>query len=492
MIPQRSGCLKELKSIVNIKYSQNNETKTKQTQKEKGMENTKFLLNEREMPTQWYNLMADLPTPPLPPLGKDGKPLTPDKLAPVFPMNLIEQEVSTDRWIDIPEEVLKIYSLWRPSPLHRARRLEQFLKTPARIYYKNESVSPAGSHKPNTAVAQAYYNKISGIKRITTETGAGQWGCALAFACSLLGLECKVYMVRISFDQKPFRRLMMETWGAQCVASPSIDTASGRKMLQDAPETPGSLGMAISEAVEDAVTDASGRTRYSLGSLLNHVILHQTIIGLEAKKQLAIAGEKKVDMVIGCVGGGSNFGGIAFPFVADKINGANIDIIPVEPSSCPTMTRAPFAYDFGDVAELTPLLPMHSLGHNFVPPPIHAGGLRYHGVAPLISHAINLGLLQPRAYDQLQCYDAAVTFARSEGIIPAPETSHAIAATIEEAQKAKEEGKEKVILFNLSGHGLMDLRGYDAYFRGELVNYPLPEEEMQKSIASLSNLPKPA
>jgi len=455
------------------------------------METTKYFLDEREMPKQWYNLVADLPTPPLPPLGGDGQPLTPDKLAPVFPMNLIEQEVSTQRWIDIPEEVQKIYSLWRPSPLYRARRLERLLGTPARIYYKNESVSPAGSHKPNTAVAQAYYNKVAGVKRLTTETGAGQWGCALSFACSLLGLECKVYMVRISFDQKPFRRLMMETWGAQCTASPSTDTASGRKILSETPDTPGSLGMAISEAVEDAVTDSTGQTRYSLGSLLNHVILHQTVIGLEAKKQLQIAGEKKVDKVIGCVGGGSNFGGIAFPFVADKINGADIEVIPVEPTSCPTMTRAPFVYDFGDTAGLTPLLPMHSLGHTFVPPPIHAGGLRYHGVAPLISHSINLGLLKPRAYDQLACYDAAVTFARSEGIIPAPETSHAIAATIDEARKAKEAGKEEVILFNFSGHGLMDLRGYDLYFRGELVNYPLPEEEMKKSLVAMSNLPKP-
>ena len=307
-----------------------------------------------------------------------------------------------------------------------------------------------------------------------------------------MGLECKVYMVRVSFEQKPFRRLMMETWGAQCISSPSTDTNAGRKMLQEYPDTPGSLGLAISEAIEDAVSDPSGRTRYSLGSVLNHVLLHQTIIGLEAKKQLAKAGEKKIDSIIGCVGGGSNFAGIAFPFILDKINGAEIDIIPVEPSSCPTMTRAPFAYDHGDLAEMTPLLAMHSLGHKFMPPPIHAGGLRYHGVAPLISHCINLGLLRPRAMDQVDIYDAGVTFARSEGIIPAPESCHAIAATIQEALKAKEEGKEKVILFNLSGHGLMDLRGYDLYFRGELVNYPLPEVEMAKSIASLSQYPKPA
>lgn len=455
------------------------------------METRKFLLHESEMPRQWYNIMADFPKPPLPPLGPDGKPITPDMLAPVFPMNLIEQEVCSDRWVDIPEEVLNIYRLWRPAPLMRARGLEKALGTPARIYYKNESISPAGSHKPNTAVAQAYYNKVFGIKKLTTETGAGQWGSALGFACALLGLECKVYMVRISFDQKPYRRSMMETWGARCIPSPSTETNAGRAMLQEFPDTPGSLGLAISEAVEEAVTDPSGKTRYSLGSVLNHVLLHQTIIGLEAKKQLALAGEKKVHTVIGCVGGGSNFAGIAFPFVLDKINGADIDIIPVEPSSCPTMTRAPFSYDHGDLAELTPLLAMHSLGHKFVPPPIHAGGLRYHGVAPLISHCINLGLISPRAMEQLDVYDSSVLFARTEGIIPAPESGHAIAAVVDEARKAKEEGKERVILFNLSGHGLMDLRGYELYFRGDLVNYPLPEEDIAKSIHYMDNYPKP-
>ena len=455
------------------------------------MSATKILLDEKDMPRQWYNLAADLKHPPLPPLGPDGKPISPDQLAPVFPMNLIEQEVSSERWIDIPEKVLEILTLWRPSPLYRAKRLEEALGTPAKIYYKNEGVSPPGSHKPNTAVAQAYYNKEFGIERITTETGAGQWGSALSFACSLLGLECKVFMVRISFDQKPFRRLMMETWGAKCIPSPSEETEAGRRILQQMPDTPGSLGIAISEAIEAAVTDKTGKTRYSLGSVLNHVLLHQTIIGLEAKKQLEIAGEKKVDMVIGCVGGGSNFAGLAFPFLADKIAGDEIQAIPVEPTSCPTMTRAPFSYDFGDTAEMTPLMPMHSLGHAFVPPPIHAGGLRYHGVAPLISHAINEGLLEPRAYHQLECYDAAVTWARTEGFIPAPETSHAIAAVIDEAKKAKEEGKEKVILFNWSGHGLMDLTGYDKFFRGELVDYPLPEEEIKKSTSVLENLPKP-
>ncbi|NOY59547.1 MAG: TrpB-like pyridoxal phosphate-dependent enzyme [Calditrichaeota bacterium] len=455
------------------------------------MSATKILLDEKDMPRQWYNLAADLPTPPLPPLGPDGKPITPDMLAPVFPMNLIEQEVSTERWIDIPEKILEMYALWRPSPLYRAKRLEAALGTPAHIYYKNEGVSPPGSHKPNTAVPQAYYNKEFGIERLTTETGAGQWGSALSFACSLVGLECKVYMVRISFDQKPFRRLMMETWGGKCVASPSNETQAGRAILAEMPDTPGSLGMAISEAVEAAVTDQSGKTRYALGSVLNHVMLHQTIIGLEAKKQLELAGEKKVDTIIGCAGGGSNFAGLSFPFIADKIHGAEIDIIPVEPSSCPTMTRAPFTYDFGDTAKMTPLLPMYTLGHDFVPPPIHAGGLRYHGMAPLVSQTIRDGLASPRAMHQLDCYEAAVLWAKTEGFISAPETSHAIAATIEEAKKAKEEGKEKVILFNWSGHGLMDLLGYDAYFNNKLTNYPLPEEDIRKSLASLEGLPKP-
>jgi len=451
----------------------------------------KVFLNEDEMPRQWYNLAADLPSPLQPPLGPDGKPIKPEDLAPVFPMNIIEQEVSQERWIDIPEPVLEILYRWRPTPLHRAYALEQHLGTPARIYYKNESVSPPGSHKPNTAVAQAYYNKEFGIKRICTETGAGQWGSALAFACALFGLECKVYMVRISFDQKPFRKIMMQTWGATCVASPSNETKAGRDVLAKHPDSPGSLGIAISEAIEAAVTDPSGKSRYSLGSVLNHVMLHQTIIGLEVKKQLAKIGEKKIDVVIGCAGGGSNFAGLSFPFVLDKINGAQIDIIPVEPTSCPTMTKGPFVYDHGDTAKMTPLLPMHSLGHDFVPPPIHAGGLRYHGMAPLVSQAIIEGLLKPRAIDQLECYEAAVLFARTEGIIIAPETSHAVAAVIQEAKKAKEEGKAKTILFNLSGHGLMDLAGYDSYFQGKLMNYQLPENEMGESIRELDKLPRP-
>ena len=455
------------------------------------MKTTKVFLSEKEMPRKWYNLAADLPTPMNPPLGPDGKPVTPDMLAPVFPMNLIEQEVSTERWIDIPEEVLELLYRWRPTPLHRAYALEQALGTPARIYYKNESVSPPGSHKPNTAVAQAWYNKQFGIKRIVTETGAGQWGSALAFACSLLGLECKVYMVRVSFDQKPFRKLMMQAWGAECVASPSTQTQAGRNVLAQNPDSPGSLGIAISEAVEEAVSAHSGTTRYSLGSVLNHVLLHQTIMGLETKLQLEKFGEKKVNTVIGCAGGGSNFAGLAFPFVNDKIHGAEIDIIPVEPYSCPTMTQAHFLYDHGDQARMTPLLPMHSLGHDFIPPPIHAGGLRYHGIAPLISQAIVEGLLAPRAIHQLECYASAVLFAKTEGIIVAPETSHAIAAVIQEAKQAKEEGKEKVIVFNLSGHGLMDLRGYDQYFQGALEDYTLPETEINKALEAIKDLPKP-
>jgi tryptophan synthase beta chain len=452
----------------------------------------KILLNEDEIPRQWYNLAADLPTPLQPPLGPDGKPITAEMLAPVFPMNLIEQEVSQQRWIDIPDEIIQLLYRWRPSPLRRAVYLEKALDTPAKIYYKDESVSPAGSHKPNTAVAQAWYNKKFGIERLTTETGAGQWGSALAFACALIGLECKVFMVRISFDQKPYRKLMMQTWGAKCVASPSRETKAGRDILEKMPDTPGSLGIAISEAVEAAVSDTSGKTRYTLGSVLNHVMLHQTIIGLEAKKQLAKAGERKVDVIIGCTGGGSNFAGLAFPFVADKIAGSKIDIIPVEPASCPTMTRGPFAYDHGDTAKMTPLLPMHSLGRDFIPSPIHAGGLRYHGMAPLVSQAIIEGLATPRAVQQLECFEAALLFARTEGMIIAPETSHAVAAVIQEARKAKEEGKQKVILFNLSGHGLMDLNGYDSYLQGKLSNFELPQEDIDKSLQSIKGHPVPS
>lgn len=451
----------------------------------------KIYLDESEMPRQWYNLAADLQTPLNPPLGPDGNPVTPDQLAPVFPMNIIEQEVSTQRWIDIPEPVLDILTRWRPSPLIRAYALEEALGTPAKIYYKNEGVSPAGSHKPNTAVAQAYYNKQFGIKKITTETGAGQWGSALSFACSLMGLECKVYMVKISFQQKPFRQMLMNTWGGTCVASPSTQTAAGRAILEKYPDSPGSLGIAISEAIEEAVLDKTGSTRYALGSVLNHVMLHQTIIGLETKKQLLKVGIKNPDIVIGSCGGGSNFAGLAFPFMQDKINGANIKIIGAEPISCPTLTKAPFLYDHGDVAKMTPLLPMHSLGHNFIPEPIHAGGLRYHGMAPLVSAAYKDGLMEAVALHQSECFEAGVLFAKTEGIIPAPETNHAIAATIREAKLAKDEGKEKTIVFNFSGHGLMDLVGYDKFLHNQLQDYELPMEQIERYLSEIKNYPKP-
>jgi len=448
----------------------------------------KVFLNEDEIPRQWYNIQADLPHPLPPPLGPDGKPVTPDMLAPIFPMNLVEQEVSTERWIDIPEPVLEKLLLWRPSPLCRARALEKALGTPARIYYKNEGVSPAGSHKPNTAVAQAYYNKVFGINRLTTETGAGQWGCALSFACSLFGMHCRVYMVRISFDQKPYRKLMMQAWGGECLPSPSENTEVGRRILDDDPDTPGALGIAISEAIEDCVK--SKDTRYSLGSVLNHVLLHQTIIGLEAQKQMEKISEYP-DVVIGCCGGGSNFAGISFPYIRDKIHGKNLRVVGVEPTACPTLTKAPYVYDHGDTAGMTPLLAMHSLGHTFVPKPIHAGGLRYHGMAPLVSHVLREGLMEAAAIHQIECYEAAVLWARTEGHIPAPETSHAIAQAIREAKRAKEEGKEKVILFNWSGHGLMDLAGYDAYLQGHLHDYHLSDEDMKKSISSTESYPKP-
>lgn len=452
----------------------------------------KIYLDESEMPKQWYNLAPDLITPLNPPLGPDGNPVAPEMLAPVFPMNLIEQEVSSQRWIDIPEPVSDILKQWRPSPLIRAYELERALGTPAKIYYKNESVSPAGSHKPNTAVPQAWYNKQFGIKKLTTETGAGQWGSALSYACAQLGgIECKVFMVRVSFDQKPFRKVMMETWGGKCVASPSTETQAGRDILAQFPDTPGSLGIAISEAVEAAVTDPTGQTRYALGSVLNHVMLHQTIIGLEAKKQLAKVGIKNPDIVIGCCGGGSNFAGISFPFMYEKVNGANIQIIGAEPFSCPTLTKGQFVYDHGDVAKMTPLLPMHSLGHDFIPAPIHAGGLRYHGMSPLVSAALRDGLMDAVAIHQSECFEAGLLFSKTEGIIPAPESTHAIAATIREALKAKEEGKEKTILFNLSGHGWMDLVGYEKYMAGKLSDYEYPEDEIQASMARLSGLPLP-
>lgn len=452
----------------------------------------KIFLEESEMPKQWYNLAPDLTRPLNPPLGPDGNPISPEMLAPVFPMNLIEQEVSQERWIDIPEGIREILVQWRPSPLVRAYELEEALGTPAKIFYKNESVSPAGSHKPNTAVAQAWYNKQFGIKKLTTETGAGQWGSALAFACAQLGgIECKVYMVRVSFDQKPFRKMLMNTYGANCVASPSMETQAGRNILEKYPDTPGSLGIAISEAIEEAVSDPKGETRYSLGSVLNHVMLHQTIIGLEAKKQLVKAGFKKPDVVIGCCGGGSNFAGISFPFMYEKIHGADIRIIGVEPFSCPTLTKAPFIYDHGDVAKMTPLLPMYSLGHSFIPAPIHAGGLRYHGMAPLVSAALREGLMEAQAIHQSECFEAGLLFTKTEGIIPAPETTHAIATAIREAKIAKEEGKEKVILFNFSGHGLMDLVGYEKYLNGQLTDYEYPDAEIAENLKALEGYPLP-
>ncbi len=451
------------------------------------MEPKKILLTEDEIPRQWYNILADIKMNP--PLGPDG-PISPDMLAPVFPMNLIEQEVSTERWIDIPEEVLKVLNIWRPSPLVRAYALEEALGTPVKIYYKYEGVSPPGSHKPNTAVAQAYYNKEFGIKRLTTETGAGQWGSALAFACSQFGLECKVYMVRISFDQKPYRKTMMATWGANCVASPSTETKVGRSILEKMPDTPGSLGIAISEAVEAAVTDESGQTRYSLGSVLNHVMLHQTVIGLEAKKQMEKVGDYP-DVVIGCAGGGSNFAGLAFPFVYDKLNGKDVAIHPVEPEACPTMTKAPFAYDHGDTGEMTPLLPMHSLGHTFVPPPMHAGGLRYHGMAPTVSQLVDEGILEPKAYGQIDTYNAGMLVAKTEGFISAPETNHALACVVDVAKQCKEEGKEKVILVNFSGHGLIDLGAYDKFLAGDLQDFDYPAEEIAEAEKILEQYPKP-
>ncbi|MBI4633706.1 MAG: TrpB-like pyridoxal phosphate-dependent enzyme [Deltaproteobacteria bacterium] len=453
------------------------------------MEQFKVVLNDQEIPRQWYNIQADLPRPMKPPLHPaTGKPVGPDDLAPIFPMNIIEQEVSRERWIDIPEPVLEKYLLWRPSPLCRARNFEKLLDAPVKIYYKHEGVSPAGSHKPNAAIPQAYYNKAFGIKRLSTETGAGQWGSALAMACQMFELECRVFMVRVSYEQKPYRRIMMRTWGAECIPSPSNRTEAGRRVLAEHPDSPGSLGIAISEAVEDAVTNKD--SRYSLGSVLNHVLMYQTIIGLEAQKQLEKIGVYP-DVVMGCAGGGSNFGGIALPFVRDKIHGKKISIVGAEPSSCPTLTKGPFAYDFGDLAKMTPLLPMHTLGHDYVPAPIHAGGLRYHGMAPIISHLVKEELIEARAYNQMETFDAGVKWARTEGFIPAPETGHVLAAVMDEAKRAKEEGREKVILFNWSGHGLVDLASYDDYLSGKLIPYELPDEEIKRALKAIDGHPKP-
>ncbi len=450
------------------------------------MKETKIILPEKEMPRQWYNIMADMPNLPKPPLHPGTKqPVGPDDLLPIFPMSLIEQEMSQERWIDIPEEVLDIYTLWRPAPLFRAHRLEKALDTPAKIYYKYEGVSPAGSHKPNTAIPQAYYNKQAGIKRIATETGAGQWGSSMALAGNLFGIDVTVYMVKVSYNQKPYRRITMETWGAEVHASPSELTQTGRKALEADPDNPGSLGLAISEAVEDAATH--DETNYALGSVLNHVCLHQTIIGLEAKKQMEIAGYYP-DIVIGCCGGGSNLAGIGFPYVRDKINGKDVRIIAVEPASCPTLTKGEFRYDFGDVAGLTPLMMMHTLGHDFIPPGIHAGGLRYHADSQLVCQLYHDGLIEAKAFHQSGVFEAALQFARTESIIPAPETAHAIKSVIDEALLCKEEGKEKTILFNLSGHGYLDLQAYADYMDGKLSDYEYPDEKIKEALSKLPEI----
>ncbi|HEY3470850.1 MAG TPA: TrpB-like pyridoxal phosphate-dependent enzyme [Amycolatopsis sp.] len=447
-------------------------------------EKTKYILDEDELPTQWYNVIPDLPEPPPPPLHPGTRePVGPADLAPLFPQALIEQEVTAERYVDIPEEVREVYRLWRPSPLFRARRLEKALGTPARIYYKYEGVSPVGSHKPNTAVPQAFYNAAEGVTRLTTETGAGQWGSALAFACAQFGLECEVWQVRASYDQKPYRKLMMETFGATVHPSPSELTESGKAILAEHPDSTGSLGIAISEAVEQAAQDPNAR--YALGSVLNHVLLHQTIIGEEALKQFELAGDTP-DVLVGCTGGGSNFGGLAFPFLREKLAGRMDPVIrAVEPAACPSLTRGKYAYDFGDTAGLTPLLKMHTLGHEFIPDPIHAGGLRYHGMSPLISHIYELGLIEAIAIGQQECFAAGVRFARSEGIIPAPEPTHALAACIQEALRCKETGEEKVILTALCGHAHLDLPAYGAYLAGDMVDNELPDDVLTDSLATL-------
>jgi len=449
---------------------------------------TKYLLGEDRIPNAWYNIAADLPVPLPPPLHPGTKqPIGPDDLAPLFPMALIQQEVATDRYIEIPDPVREVYRLWRPTPLYRARRLERALELPekVRIFYKYEGTSPAGSHKPNTAVPQAYYNAEAGVKRITTETGAGQWGSSLAMACAFYGIELKVYMVKVSYEQKPYRRALMETWGATCVASPSMDTNAGRQILAETPDSTGSLGMAISEAVEDAATRDD--TKYSLGSVLNHVLLHQTVIGEEVLEQLDMA-DAWPDVVIGCVGGGSNFAGLTFPFVRENINGKHVRILAVEPSACPTLTRGVYAYDFGDTAGMTPLLKMHTLGHTFVPAGFHAGGLRYHGSAPLVSLLLEQGMIEATAVSQLQAFEAAVTFSRTEGIVPAPESAHAVRQAVNEALAAKEAGEERTILFGLSGHGNFDLAAYQNYLSGDLVDYEHPQEEIEEALRHLPDV----
>lgn len=447
---------------------------------------TKFTLSENDIPKAWYNIQADLPFD-LPPVLHPGtkKPVGPDDLAPLFPMELIKQEVSKDRWIEIPDPVRDVYTLWRPTPLFRAHRLEKALQTPAKIFYKYEGVSPAGSHKPNTAVAQAFYNKEAGTKRIATETGAGQWGSALSLACKMFGIECKVYMVRVSYDQKPYRRYLMETWGATVVPSPSPDTNVGRTTLAQDPNCSGSLGLAISEAVEDAVTNKTP-TKYALGSVLNHVLLHQTVIGLETQRQLEMAGVEP-DVLVGCIGGGSNFAGFAFPFLPPKLKDKNhkLRIVAVEPAAAPSLTRGVYAYDFGDTSMMTPLVKMYTLGHSFIPAPIHAGGLRYHGMASEICELYRHGYIEARAVNQLATFEAGVLFARNEGILPAPEAAHAVRGAIDEAIKCREEGVSRTIVFNLCGHGHFDLSAYERYLSGKMTDYELPEEEIRKAQESL-------
>jgi len=450
------------------------------------MEETRIMLSEKEMPQQWYNILPDLPEPLSPPINPGtGEPIGPEDLAPIFPMELIKQEVSQERWIEIPDEVQRIYRLWRPSPLYRAHRLEKELGTPARIYYKNESFSPPGSHKPNTAVAQAYYNKQEGVERICTETGAGQWGSALSFGCCLFGLKCTVYMVRISYEQKPYRKMLMQSWGADVYPSPTNMTKSGQYILEKDPDSTGSLGIAISEAVEDAANHEGAK--YALGSVLNHVLLHQTIVGLELKEQLKLAGEE-LDTIVGCVGGGSNFAGQCYPFVKDKIDGKDIDIIACEPKACPTLTRGLYRYDHGDTARLTPLLKMYTLGHSFVPPPIHAGGLRYHGDAPTLCLLVDKGIIEPRAYHQNEVFEAAIKFAHTEGSLCAPETAHCIKAGIDEAMKCKETGEEKCIVIAYSGHGFFDLSAYEKYLANELEDYEYPEELVKQALSELPEI----
>lgn len=448
------------------------------------MESLRIVLDASEIPTHWYNVVADLPNAPLPPLGADGKPVPVEQMAAIFPMNILEQEMSAERWIPIPQEVREIYRLWRPSPLCRARRLEEALGTPARIYYKNEGVSPAGSHKPNSAVPQAFYNRQAGVRRLTTETGAGQWGSSIAFAGQMFGIDVRVFMVKVSYDQKPFRRSMMQTWGAEVLASPSLLTQTGRDERARDANSNGSLGLAISEAVEEAAGRAD--TNYALGSVLNHVLLHQTIIGLEAKKQFEKAGDWP-DMIFGPCGGGSSFGGIAFPFLADKAAGKtpNLRLVAVEPASCPSLTKGAYAYDYGDSSGFTPLMKMYTLGHDFMPPGIHAGGLRYHGASQLVSQLYHEGLIEALAVQQLGTFEAGVAFARAEGIIPAPESNHAIRAVIDEALRCKESGEAKTLFFNLTGHGHFDMASYDRYLAGQLENYDYPAEAIATSLAHL-------